>query len=480
MDLNAQKAEKVIKYYQQNPDKFFADFLGIELWDKQLDIVRSVRDNEKTACRSGFGLGKTFVVAGIALWFINFFRPATVLTTAPSWIQVEEVLWRSMRKLYNRAAERGTRLAGNLYNTKYDLKDSFAIGLSVDNPVRLQGFHDKNVLLLFDEAPGVPKEIWDTVEGAMSGGNLKRWVAIGNPIMPEGDFYDCFFGKKSAHWNKIHISCLDSPNVKAGEIVVPGLVDKKWVEQRKVEWGEDSPLYKSKVLGEFPDEASDVLVLIKWILEAQHKVMEDHNDERILAVDVARHGRDRTVFIEMNGFEMKAVRTLQGKPTNETAGAALWMAKDRGLETIIVDDTGVGGGVTDMIRERKPADVRLVPINFSQRPDDPQHFAMWRDEAWWRLRESFRNKDIKILNLDEIVADLCDVHYTYNSKGQLKIETKDEMKSRGKKSPDFGDALAMAIWYLSRPRVTKEMLMKFKNSQSWRRPLTPDFVRAIN
>lgn len=452
---NANDAD-VLESLQRDPAAFIAlCWPDAVLWEKQTCVADAVAGHKRVAVRSGHGVGKSWLMARLAIWFLTVFKPSKVVTTAPSWTQVEKVLWGEIATAY-----RSSRipLGGDLLNTQWKIADDcFAIGISTRESVeqrdfgstKLQGFHSPNLLVILDEAAGVPPEIW-TATTSLATGENNRIVAIGNPASPSGPFYDIF---KSPIWHKLEISCLDHPNVTTGETVIPGAVTKDWVEERKTEWGEKSPLYQAKVLGQFPTEGSDTLIPLTWVERAVNA--EIAGDERLsVGCDVARFGEDETVIFKSKGNTYELVEAVTKRPTNETAGRLVLASKESGAEFVAVDDTGVGGGVTDMLREQG---MSVVPVNFGSAAEDPERFANLKAEIFWNLREDFEKKNISIPDDPVLMNQLASIKYGLTSKGQIKIESKDDAKKRGLRSPDRADALAICH-YAKRANWIPEML----------------------
>ena len=311
-------AQGLLQRCQQDPLFFSRHVLGGEQpWDRQREIMFSVRDTDRTAVPSGFAVGKTWVAARIVLWFLFSFPHSLVITTAPTWRQVENILWAEIRRQHLTSK---IGLGGEALRTQIKIADSwFAIGLSTDEPSRFQGFHAEHVLLIFDEAGGVSREIWDAAEGQMAGAHA-RWLAIGNPIALSGPFYDACC---SEPWTTIPISCLDSPNVREGKILYPKLVKKKWVEERKSQWGEESPLYQSLVLGQFPTASEYALIPSSWVLAANDRPLPEtpaEPEQRRIGVDVARSGADLTVFLLRDGSYVRDIESYSGLNTMESVG----------------------------------------------------------------------------------------------------------------------------------------------------------------
>jgi hypothetical protein len=436
MPLNEWQTE--LELSQKRPKYFVEEILNSRLWEKQEQIINSVRDNKYTVVRSGHGVGKTFIAANTALWFLYSFQPSKVITTAPTWNQVRMILWQEINKLFNKAR---TPLGGILNQTQINLGDEhFAVGLSTDQPDRFQGHHSENILVIFDEGPGVKSDIWEASQGLLTSPH-SRFLAIGNPTTPHGDFYNAF---KDPLYNKISISCLDCPNVTTGELLYPGLVTKEWIEERKQEWGEQSPVYKSRVLGEFPVEGEDTLIPLTWVERAITKTIEVNN-KIVLGIDVARYGSDSTVFTILNGNKVVHQEGYVGKATTKTIGKAIQLATEYKCQAIAIDDSGVGGGVTDSLQEQlNNTNIKVVPVNFGSVAKDVGRFENLKAEIYWNLRCEFEQNLIEIGDRDKLLEQLPSILYEITSKGKIKIVSKDKMKEMGINSPDYADSLVIA------------------------------------
>ncbi|MGD9381435.1 MAG: DEAD/DEAH box helicase family protein, partial [Candidatus Thorarchaeota archaeon] len=222
-------------------------------WSKQWDIWNSVKDFRRTVVKAGRGIGKSFIAARIVIWFLFCYPGAMVITTAPTARQVEEILWKEIRTQYKLTKY---DLGGKLYDGTSQLKiddDWKAIGFTTQKGQKdvshtpMSGFHAEYVLIVIDEAAdsGID-HIFDAAENIATS-HYSRILAIGNPIDPTSEFAKCFEappGNQLGGWNKISISVLDSPNVKAGKIIYPRMTTLEWVESCKRKWGEASPMYR--------------------------------------------------------------------------------------------------------------------------------------------------------------------------------------------------------------------------------------------
>lgn len=240
----------LLRYKMLQDPRFIREhLLKYHAWSKQRQILDSVRKHKRTAVRSCHGVGKTATAAVAVLEFM-LEGPCRVVTTAPTWAQVEQLLWREIAMRHKNIQP----AFGTLFKTSLEVApDWFALGLSTDTPERFQGHHANRMLLVVDEASGVDESIYNAAEGFLTAEGA-RILLIGNPTRTTGTFYRAF--KPDSGWNRIHISALDSPNFTGEAVpeeVSRALVTQEWVMDAKRQWGEESPQYKIRVLGEFAE-----------------------------------------------------------------------------------------------------------------------------------------------------------------------------------------------------------------------------------
>jgi len=255
-DIRACRAD-----WRADPLRFMTEVLDVRpeyVWPKMREVAESVRDHERTAVGAGHGVSKTFTAARLALWFLICYPPATVVTTAPTHKQVEELLWREIREAHANAK---FPLGGKITRTKLDFQVEtglrwYALGFATKpdtvtlEATAFQGYHNKNIMVIFDEAAGILPQIWKAAQHLLTSGNT-RWLAIGNPTAPQGDFIDCITTDDT--WHKINISVKDTPNFIEGGEVVPGLSGRKYEQELREKYGENSNEYKVRILGQPPD-----------------------------------------------------------------------------------------------------------------------------------------------------------------------------------------------------------------------------------
>jgi hypothetical protein len=425
------------------------------------------------AVRSCNGSGKTYTAAYAVLWWLMCFRNSLAITTAPTEHQVRDVMWREIRRAYRGHED---LIDGTLLRTSLELGDKhYANGLSTNAPDRFQGFHQDNILFVVDEAPGVAEEIFEAIEGSMTSARA-RLLLLGNPTARSGTFYEAFHGRREL-WSTIHISAFDTPNFQtdgpdfqaidreAGELVLPGLVTPKWAADALVNWGETSPMYQVRVLGEFPTEGEDTLIPLRLIEAAVNRVIEDSPPQDHLGepektsedspqesleeppveigVDVARFGSDRTVICVRKGPRVLSLSSYQRQDTMATAGAVARAIADHRPGVVRVDEIGIGAGVVDRLREQGHKHVKGA--NVAVKASNSEQFLNARAEIFDGLRVRFESGRISIPEDRELIGQLAALRYSFTSSGQMKLEGKDELRRRGLPSPDRADALALAF-----------------------------------
>ena len=414
--------------------------MGVRLWSKQVEVLEAIKDSHRVAVKSGNGLGKGFSAAVAILWFLYCHDPAVVLSTAPTFRQVRHVLWREVHRLSRKARY---SLRGKLLDTRLELSEGhFALGLSADSDNEFQGFHSSNMLIVVDEAEGVEETIYEAIEAVMTSENC-RLLLIGNPTTMSGTFRRAFHADRDLY-HTITISALESPNVKEGKSVIRGLTSWRWVEERRKVWGEENPIYQARVLGEFPDQGEDTLIALSYIEAA---VNAEHNDPLttepvIMAVDVARFGSDKSVILRRRGMVVEEIQSYRGLDTMELAGVVSKAVDAYQPEEIVIDEVGIGAGVVDWLRERG---YRVKGINVGRPAWESEHYANLRAEGCWNLRQLFLEGRVKIPSDNDLMGQLAALRYSFNSLGQVVIESKEEMRRRGVPSPDKADAMMLAF-----------------------------------
>lgn len=415
-----------------------------------------MRDHPATAVPSCFGSGKSWIAARIVTWWVS--TGGIAITTADTFRQVRDILWRELREAHRKGGLPGTIPS---VECRWETgTGAWAIGIKPDDGNRegFQGIHGDRVLTVYDEANGIPPELFEAGRGLAVGAQDRR-LAIGNPHEPVGPFYDAC---RSATWNVIPISVFDTPNF-TGEtvpaLVRKRLVDTSFVDKARADGLEGTPWWSAKVLGQFPDTASNQLISLSMV-EAARRIPYVGDARECAGLDVARFGSDDTALIEGAGNGPDAVTILHGQDTMATAGMGARFLRDR-RGALAIDDAGVGGGVVDRLREQRlPGTV--VPVNAGESPDnDPDdRYSNMRAQLWWTVREALYRGEISLQRMDEpsylrLRSELTAPAYRFTSSGKVQIESKEEMRKRGISSPDLADAFC--LWHHARSRSRRRV-----------------------
>ena len=425
--------------WRYDPVKFIEEVFG-EYPDKiQRDILTALANHPRVAVRSGHGIGKTWTAARASLWFLLTHPYAKVITTAPTAHQVKKILWSEIHSAINKMPMVLRNSLDVLDVEVYvkdvknrRIKDWFLLGRSSDKPEYMQGFHAQNLMFILDEASGIDNNIYEAIQGSQT--TNAKMLLIGNPTRPEGFFYDVFH-KNNDLWKTFHVSCYDSSRVRP-----------EWIKQMIEEWGVDSAVFKVRVLGDFPEIAENTLFPLNWVETAIHINVELTPPIKYrIGIDVAREGFDETVLtvVAYDGFNVKVV-TIDSESKRDlvwTVSRAKKLFKEYNAEMIIIDDVGVGGGVTDML---KAEGYPVNPIKFGASPTNNTAkgiFYNLKAQIYYELREFFdpsRPAKIQIPDNHKLVRDLTALKQDYTSTDKLKIV-------KPSKSPDYADSLALAV-----------------------------------
>ena len=438
-----------------DPVWWVREVLGYEPWEKQIEIIESVRDNRTTAVKSCHAAGKSSIAGRTALWFLYAHTPSIVLTTAPTDRQVRGILWKEIRMSFQRARY---PLGGTILTQELKLDDDwFAWGFTAPDydPDRFQGFHEIHMLVIADESSGVSDEIFEGIDGVLTS-EQSRLLLIGNPTNPTGRFARAF---KNPDVNKISIPAFDTPNFKefgitdedmvmnrwqekiTGELPAPHLITPRWVHERLHDWTHDSPLYEAKVLARFPASGTDTLIPLHQIEAAVDRKLTRTTPSE-LGVDVARYGSDETVIMFRQGPVARIIKTMPMSSTMTVAGEAIKALRETGAIRVKVDGVGIGAGTVDRLAEQGQP---VEEMQSGATSSDPEVYLNTRAEWYWGLRTRFETGDIDIENDPELISQLSNIKYKINSRGQIQIESKEDMKKRGLSSPDRADTLMLTF-----------------------------------
>lgn len=451
IDANRRIAESII-----DPVRFVHDFLQADLWEVPAKIVAASAVSPRVAVKACHASGKTFTAARAVLWNLARFPEVVVVTTAPTWNQVEKILW----------GEIHTALAKSRYPFPKPLtteikmgpkRMAYGLATSVtkqDEGVKFQGIHADRVLVVLDEAPGVDPKIWEAIEGARAGGNVSV-LAIGNPTIASGPFYDAFTENRSG-WVTFTIDAFDTPNLKgitldqlllmsdaeldADEQIAPYLTRRRWVKEKFFEWGEDHPSWQSRVRGQFPKQSEDALLSLAWLENAAIRDLPTIG-ECTAGLDVAGPGEDETSLTIRKGPRVIYQNSWAQQDPRGDVVAALQPYKNE-LTAVNVDSIGIGWGMYQHLLDLKyPA----VAVNITEQAGDTEKYFNQKAEFYWGLRLRLKDGDFCGLTDEKTIGQLAGIRYKHNARGQIEIESKEQAAKRGVKSPDRAESVMLAF-----------------------------------
>ncbi len=444
-------ATHIIDQFYDDPAGYCVEILGYIPDDWARKVLESVRDNPLTAVRSGNGVGKTRLDASIIHWFLATRPHPQIDATAGRFTQLKDRLWRELAKINEKAVNREmfewTQTSFYL-KAKPELWKANAVPWSKNNPEAFAGAHEDHVLTVFDEASAIDDVIWEVKLGSMTTGGA-RWLSTGNPTRNKGKFAECFKkGKRDDSmrtglgWNCFTVSSFDSPRVS-----------KLFIDQVIQEYGKDSDYYRVHVDG-LPPRQEDLQFISDELFEsAVNRVnLDSVQAPRLLGVDVARTGGDRTVIVERRGMHLKKLLVRHGQDTMATVGDIVHLAneaREKGdqYDYILVDVIGIGAGVVDRLKEQN---YKVIGVNSATEPTNKTKYRNLRAELWDGYKKWLSEGTIE----EDFREDSCGIQYCYDSAGRLVMEKKDDMKSRDLHSPDMADAAVLTFFIQNAIRPT--------------------------
>lgn len=468
--------------YRRDIIAWIREELHAEPWPWQLEVLEQYNLRcRRISLRSGHRVGKTTLLAWMILHHILFYAPQKTQVTAPTEKQLYNALWAEVKKWHMKLPESRASLI-EIKHDRAELVEARGISFTTcatsraETPEALAGVHSDWVLLIADEASGVPEPVFESAVGSMAGENAMT-ILTGNPVRTQGLFFDTHTklqgdGTKGT-WKCFHVSCLD----------VPGQVSDDFVQDIKLRYGENSNAFRVRVLGEFPVSDDDTVIPFDLVESSLHRDVKPVLSQPIIwGVDCARFGRDRSTLAKRQGNTLlEPIRWWIKLDTMELTGKIKveWDStplSQRPAE-INVDVIGIGAGVVDRLRE---LGLPARGINVSESPSlrDKDKYANLKAELWFRCREWFAARDCTIPESYgdisvrhggvDLVGELTKVKYRFRRGSQkLEVETKDDLRKRGMESPDGADAFVLTF-------ASESITMSFgrdKSTMSWRKPI---------
>lgn len=400
----------------------------------------------QSATASGRGIGKSALTAWLNLWMMSTNIGATCITTANTEPQLKSRTWAELGKWHTLALnghwfERTALSLRPVTWFEEALKKQLKVDTgyyyaqaqlwSEENPDAFAGVHNHNgIMVIFDEASGIPKPIWTVTEGFFTEPVLHRYMfCFSNPRRNTGEFYECFH-KSRKYWKRRNV---DSRTVEG--------TDVNKLNQIVEKHGDDSDEARIEVKGEFPKQGDRQFISREIVEGAEERELEqDHYAPLIMGVDIARFGDDTTVIRFRQGRDARSIKpiNLKGKDNMEVANECAFWIDDLNPDAVCID-AGNGTGVIDRLREMG---YKVHEIWFGSKSGE-EEWADLRTEIWAKMRDWLRGGCID--SDADLKDDLVGPEYEFNRFEKIKLEAKEKMKRRGLASPDNGDALAVTF-----------------------------------
>lgn len=398
------------------------------------------KGHRRISVRSGHGVGKSTTVSWLALWYILTRYHAKIVITAPTSAQLYDALFAEIKRWVREMPEPLQTLL-EVKAERIELKEMpqenfiSARTSRAEQPEALQGIHAENVMLIADEASGIPEQVFEAAAGSMSGHNATT-ILLGNPVRSSGFFYDTH-NRLAGEWWTRRVSCVDSPRVSDA-----------YVKEMASRYGEESNAYRIRVLGEFPRSDDDTVIPMELLdLAMQRDVAPTRFAPLVWGLDVARFGSDSSALCKRQGNTVtEPIRVWRNLDLMQLTGAVVaeWEAlapSERPVE-ILVDSIGLGAGVVDRLRE---LGLPARGINVSESPALGTTYRNLRAELWHKAKAWLEKRDCRLPKDERLISELATVRYSFTSNGKIQIESKDEIRKRGLPSPDLADAFVLTF-----------------------------------
>lgn len=415
-----------------DPKSFFTDPDGNET------------ENPRHSVRAGHGVGKGFVIAILALWFVTTRYDAKSVLTSNSQDQLRDVNWPEIKKLAQRLPG-PLREQIQIDEERIYLKAAPEMAFVVrrtssrSNPESLQGIHAVHVLFLIDEASGIFETVFEVAQGALS---TKGAIAclFSNPTRASGFFHKTQTKLRST-WKCKRVNCEDVPRARGH------------IDDIIKAYGKDSNRYRVRVLGEFPTADDDTVIPLELVEAATGRKVTPLNHWPVWGLDVARFGDDRTVLTKRLGNVLLEPPIIwKNKTTTQIAGLVIdeyrRTVNDMKPEEICIDVIGYGAGVVDILSERgSEFKGRVTGVNVAESAAvDPQNFRL-RDELWWLGRKWFEDRDCSIpaTGCEDLISELTLPTYDFTASGKRIVARKEDVKKDLGFSPDLADSFLLTM-----------------------------------
>lgn len=429
---------------------------GPEAWQRELleAVGAHIRENSeltrlsleraiwRSAIASGHGVGKSAIVAWLIQFFMSTRADTRIGVTANTQKQLEDKTWPELSKWHKLLINRHwfTWTATSYYFAQYpeDQRKNYmatAATVSEQNTEAFAGLHNEagTVVMLFDEASGIHAKVWEVAQGALTDGE-GFFFAFGNPTQPDGEFADCF----DKHAEMYYLRQIDARTVSH--------TNKQALRDIIKLYGEDDDRVKVRVYGQFPLQSYNGFISVDAVNDAfVREYTPDSGAALIMAIDVARFGGDEIVFGFRQGRDARSrkMHCFKNMSTVKTTEIAMRLISLHRPDAIVIESTGPGAGVIDMLRDRG---VKVIEVHPGARAIEDQLYFNRRAEYWSLMKDAI-NDWLAMYDDPLMYEQLTKIQYTLDRHEQrTKLEAKEDFMSRtGLSSPDRADTLALTF-----------------------------------
>lgn len=439
-----------MRRWRADPRVFVREVLGVVPDEWQDEVLWAVVTEQRICLKASKGPGKSTVLAWIVWWFLVCFSHPKIVCTSITGDNLRDNLWTELAKWQGRSellkqtfewsAER--IVSRDHPQTWWASARAWPkSGNAAQQADTLAGIHADAVMFVLDEAGGIPDAVAAAAEGGLANvdaaaGRIARLLIAGNPTHLEGPLYRACTKERALWWVKEISGDPDDPK-RAPRVSI------EWAREQIAKYGRDNPYVLVNVFGKFPPGSSNALLGPDEVQEAMERKLglrDYHQDVKVLGVDVARFGDDRSViFLRQGRVAFKPV-VLRNVDTMQLAGRVALAIEDHAPDAVFIDQATFGAGVVDRLTQ---LGFSVVGVDFGGKAGDAR-FHNRRAQMWWGMADWIRAGGC-LPNMPELVAELTAATYKFSAENRLQLEKKEEIKQRTGVSPDLADALGLTF-----------------------------------
>jgi hypothetical protein len=429
------KLTELLALWRSNPVLGIKQLFSVTPTKQQEELILAAwHPTARVAASSCQGAGKTACLVWLTFLFLLTQDDCQILITSPSYQQLTRVYQAQVAKWHHKMPK---ILQDQFIITKERIslkgREGFQfaslVTASAEHTENLQGGHAESYVILADEASGIEEAVFDLLLGTLSTHKGGRFIMTSNPLRASGRFYEVFI-RDLSQWKTLYFSAYDSP-----------VINKEWIAEMLETYGEDSDIFRVRVLGRFP-RASNTQFFHSDIVS---RAMTNEVPRGvycayplIAGIDIARFGDDKTVFLLRQGPKLLHIKQYSGLSTMEVTGKLVDFYQKWKPMRINIDSIGIGAGVYDRAKE---LGLPVHGVIVSQKSTDPMQYLNLRSQLYG-LTKQWLDNGADIPNDNELQRQLLSIEYGYNKKMQIQMMGKKEIKAKGLDSPDTIDALS--------------------------------------